>query len=81
MLHVHGLLVWMKTDMEDETFLTQMASAAANKLQPDNSLREEAQRFWPEIDNRRRMFNVNIQEAHGMKELQKDAVLKAYEQW
>ena len=67
--------------MKDEAFETQMASAAANKLQPENSLSEEAQRFWPEIYNRRRAFNVNVQEAHGMRELKKGAVLAAYEQW
>ncbi|CAN0497552.1 unnamed protein product [Laminaria digitata] len=67
--------------MKEEEFSTNMASAAANKLQPDNTLSEEAQRHWPEIFSRRRAFHVNIEEACVMKGLQKSAVLKAYDEW
>ncbi|CAM9795347.1 unnamed protein product, partial [Ectocarpus fasciculatus] len=68
-------------DMTEETFSTNMESAAANKLQPDNTLHEEAQRFWPEIYSRRREFHVEVAEAVEMKGLDKSAVLRAYEEW
>lgn len=67
--------------MTEEAFLTHMASAAANKLQPDNNLNEEAERHWSEIYSRRRAFHVNVDEAHVMSALGKSAVLKAYEEW
>ncbi|CAM9605254.1 unnamed protein product [Sphacelaria rigidula] len=67
--------------MTDKVFSTHMSSAAANKLQPDNTLNEEAQRHWPEINSGRRTFHVNVQEAHAMRLLEQSAVLKAYEEW
>ncbi|CAM9884135.1 unnamed protein product [Ectocarpus sp. 4 AP-2014] len=67
--------------MTEDTFSMNMESAAANKLQPDNTLSEEAQRYWPEIYRRRREFHVNVAEAAEMKGLEKSAVLRAYEEW
>lgn len=67
--------------MTDEAFSKHMASAAANKLEPDNTLSEEAQRHWPEIFTRRRSFHMNVREAHFIRTLKKSAVLKAYEDW
>ncbi|CAN0250589.1 unnamed protein product [Ectocarpus sp. 12 AP-2014] len=67
--------------MTEDTFSMNMESAAANKLQPDNTLSEEAQRYWPEIYSRRREFHVNVAEATEMKGLEKSAVLRAYEEW
>lgn len=67
--------------MTDKEFATHMASAAANKLQPDNTLNEEAHRHWPEINARRRAFHVNIEEAEAIKSLEKSAVLAAYDDW
>lgn len=67
--------------MKEEVFSTHMESAAANKLQPDNTLREETQRHWPEIYSRRRAFFVNVAEAVEMRRLEKSAVLQAYEEW
>lgn len=67
--------------MEEEVFVMNMESAAANKLQPDNTLNEEAQRHWPEIYSRRREFHVNVAEAMEIKGLEKSAVLQAYEEW
>lgn len=70
-----------QADMKDDVFLTNMESAAANKLQPDNTLSEETQRHWHEIYSRRRAFHVNVLEAAHMRGLQKIAVLQAYEEW
>lgn len=67
--------------MTEDTFSMNMESAAANKLQPDNTLHEEAQRYWPEIYSRRREFHANVAEAVEMKGLEKSAVLQAYEEW
>ena len=67
--------------MTEDVFSTNMESAAANKLQPDNTLSEEAQRHWPEIYSRRRAFHVNVAEAAEMRGLEKSAVLQAYEEW
>lgn len=67
--------------MSAEEFSQHMASAAANKLQPDNTLSEEAQRHWPEISTRRRAFHVNIDEAHALRGLAHSDVLRAYDKW
>lgn len=67
--------------MTDDIFSTHMASAAANKRRPVNTLNEEAQRHWLEIDTGRRTFHGNVREAHAMKLLKQSAVLKAYEEW
>ncbi|CAM9190564.1 unnamed protein product [Scytosiphon promiscuus] len=68
-------------DMKEDVFSTNMESAAANKLQPDNTLSEETQRHWHEIYSRRRAFHVNVLEAVHMRGLKKSAVLQAYEEW
>ncbi len=67
--------------MTEDVFSTNMESAAANKLQPDNTLSEEAQRHWPEIYSRRRAFNVHVAEAVEIRGLEKSAVLQAYKEW
>lgn len=67
--------------MKEDVFSMHMESAAANKLEPNNTLREEAQCHWPEIHNRRRAFHVNVAEAAEMRALKKSSVLQAYEQW
>lgn len=67
--------------MTPEAFSRHMSSVAANKLQPDNALSEEAQRHWPEIHTGRRAFHVNVDEAHAVRLLEHSAVLKAYEEW
>lgn len=67
--------------MSEDTFSQHMSSAAANKLQPDNTLSEEAQRHWPEINSHRHAFNMNIQYALGLRSLKQADVLKAYEEW
>lgn len=67
--------------MKEDVFSTHMESAAANKLQPDNTLREEAQSHWPEIYSRRRAFHINVAEAAEMRRLEKSAVLQAYDEW
>lgn len=70
-----------QAEMKPGTFSQHMASAAATKLQPDNTLSEEALRHWPEIDSRRHAFNVNVQEAQAVRALEHAAVLEAFEQW
>ncbi|CAN0158080.1 unnamed protein product [Hapterophycus canaliculatus] len=67
--------------MKEDAFSMNMESAAANKLQPDNTLSEETQRHWNEIYSRRRAFHVNVLEAAQMRGLKKAAVLQAYEEW
>ena len=58
-----------------------MASAAANKLQPDNTIKQESMWHWVEIFSRRWAFHVRVEEACVMKVLQKSTVLKAYDEW
>lgn len=70
-----------QAEMEEAAFSMNMESAAANKLQPDNTLSEEAQRHWPEIYSRRRAFHVNVAEAVEIRGLEKSAVLQTYEEW
>lgn len=67
--------------MTEEAFSAHMSSAAGNKLQPDNTLSEEAQRHWYEIYNRRRAFHVHVEEARVIRGLDKSAVVEAYEEW
>ena len=63
-------------------FSAHIESAVANKLQPDNNLRDEAQiHHWPEIYSRRRAFHVVVAEAAEMRKLEKSAVLQAYDEW
>lgn len=86
-VHDHGerlislTSVKIQVEMKEDVFSMHMESAAANKLQPDNTLSEEAQRHWPEIYSRRRAFHVNVAEAAEMRRIDKSAVLQAYEEW
>ncbi|CAM9179004.1 unnamed protein product [Choristocarpus tenellus] len=67
--------------MELETFSMHMSSLAANKLQKDNALIEEAERHWSEINSRRCCFHVNIIEARALTGVTHSSVLKAYQEW
>eukprot|EP00752_Nemacystus_decipiens_P004086 g3739.t1 len=71
----------MLAGMKEDVFSTHMESAVAHKLQPDNTLRDEAQSHWPEIYSRRRAFHVVVAEAMEMRGLEKSTVLQAYDEW
>lgn len=73
--------IQIQAGMEEEEFSMHVEAAVANKLQPHNTLRDEAHSHWPEIYSRRRAFHVNFAEAAEMKGLDKSAVLQAYEEW
>ena len=68
-------------DMSKETYMEHVVGLAKNKLEKFNSLEEEAGSLWYEITERRYDWEVHRNEAHTLRSITKDEVIKAFDDW
>ena len=69
------------TNMSKETYMESVVSLAKNKLEKCNSLDEEAGNLWYEIVENRYNWEVQRDEAHVLRSITKDQVIKAFDTW
>lgn len=64
-----------------ETYMEHVVGLAKNKLEKCNSLEEEAGNLWYEIVESRYDWEVHRNEAHALRSISKEQVLKAFDDW
>ena len=68
-------------DMSKETYMEHVVGLAKNKLEKFNSLDEEANSLWYEITERRYEWEMHRNEAHTLRFITKEDVVKAFDDW
>ncbi len=68
-------------NMSKETYMEHVVGLAKNKLEKCNSLEEEAGNLWYEIVESRYDWEVHRNEAHTLRSVTKDQLIKAFDEW
>lgn len=67
--------------MNKDTYMENVVGLAKNKLEKCNSLEEEAGNLWYEILEGRYDWEVYRNEAHTLRSITKEQVIKAFDDW
>jgi secreted Zn-dependent insulinase-like peptidase len=67
--------------MSKETFMENVVGLAKEKLEKFNSLEEEAGNLWYEITENRYDWEMHRDEAHALRSITKEQVIKAFDDW
>ena len=68
-------------NMSKETYMENVVSLAKDKLEKCDSLEEEAGNLWYEIVENRYNWEVHRDEAHALRSITKEQVIKAFDTW
>jgi len=84
MRRIEQFLIDFRNDlpkMTNEAFMESLVGLSNNKLQKFDSLEEESSILWSEITERRYDWEVHRNEVLSLRSIQKDDIIKAYDEW